>query len=70
MSEIKFTPIRGKEKTILNMSKQDGNIYFATDTGSIYLDTQESNKIPIGGNGVSLFYGNDSSPQQDSLIDG
>jgi hypothetical protein len=52
------------------MVKRDGYIYFATDTGRIYLDTAESNKVAIGGNGVSLFYGSDPLPQQDPLIDG
>ena len=68
MSErVKFTPIRGIEDTILSMPFVNGQIYFATDTGKIYLDCYDSdhiqkNKLSVGGGGVSLVYGYDSSP--------
>jgi hypothetical protein len=42
--KIQFTPVRGAEKTILNMKKQNGYVYFATDTGRIYIDTETENK--------------------------
>ena len=68
MSEkAKFTPIRGIEDTILNIPFSNGNIYFATDTGKMYLDCydtsgNEKNKLAIGGGGVALIYGNDANP--------
>ena len=68
MSErAKFTPIRGLEDIILAMPFVDGKIYFATDTGKMYLDCYdasgtEKNKLAIGGGGVSLIYGNDEDP--------
>jgi hypothetical protein len=38
MNELDFIPVRGKESKILSQSAQLGNIYFATDTGKIYMD--------------------------------
>lgn len=69
MNKSCFYPVRGKEENILNKPHQDGYIYFATDTGRIFLDTKTSDKLPVGGTGASLYYGNDSAPQQDQLID-
>lgn len=68
MSErAKFTPIRGLEDTLLDIPFINGQIYFATDTGKMFLDCfdingLEKNKMPIGGGGVSLVYGQDLSP--------
>jgi hypothetical protein len=66
--QIKFTPVRGAEKTILALPKTDGMVYFATDSGRIYIDTATENKKAIGGNGISLFYANGTATQ-DPLID-
>jgi len=39
MSEkARFTPIRGAEETLLAYPYKNGQLYFATDTGKMYLD--------------------------------
>lgn len=58
MSEIFFNPIQGTEELIQVQGYQEGNLYFSTDSGKIYLDTQDK-RVPFGGgNGVSIYYGN------------
>lgn len=61
MSNIKFRPIQGNDSQIKKIEYNDGYIYFATDTGKIYLDANNENKILMGGGGASLLYANDSS---------
>jgi len=48
---IKFRPVRGTEETILKTEKTEGYVYFATDTGKIYLDTSDETRIAVGGSG-------------------
>lgn len=55
MSTTQFRPVRGYEEIIQNQAIVDGNIYFATDSGKIYLDAQ-GERITMGGNGVGVFY--------------
>ena len=68
MSErARFTPVRGPEEVLLVKPFIDGMVYFATDTGKIYLDCfdnsgAEKNKLSVGGGGVSLIYGYDPAP--------
>ena len=45
MDNIQFIPVQGTEKKILNLERKNGYIYFATDTGKIYLDTETQEKI-------------------------
>lgn len=55
--KIPFRVVRGEEITLLNKSKEDGTLYFATDTGKIYLDTIDEDKILMGGGANSgIFY--------------
>ena len=56
MSNKKFTPVRGIEDKIAGhvMGFHDGFVYFATDTGKIYMDyTDEEGvdhaRVPFGG---------------------
>lgn len=66
MSEqIRFSPVRGKENNILNYEHQDGNIYFSTDTKRIFLDTENENKLLIGGSGNSSIYYSTYQRQED-----
>lgn len=58
MGEVKFRPYRGIDKTIQDIPYSEGYVYFAIDTGKIYLDAKGNNKIPMGGSGASLFYAN------------
>ena len=46
----KFKPVRGTEAQIKNCEHRDGYLYFATDTGKMYLDTSER-RIMVGGSG-------------------
>lgn len=65
MSKIKFQPARGVEETLLSHPYTEGMIYFATDSGRIFMDTNGEDKVPLGGGGVSIIYGNDSNVIED-----
>lgn len=52
---IPFRPIQGTEEIIQKQSHQPGFVYFATDSGKIFLDTEEE-RIAVGGGGVSILY--------------
>ena len=56
MSNIAFRPVRGKDSIIQSQSLCEGNIYFASDTGKIYLDTS-TERVLMGGAGASIYYG-------------
>ena len=60
-----FRPVYGLDADILGKEYKDGYIYFATDSGRIYLDTTENgmakNKVAMGGSGASLFYAYDET---------
>jgi hypothetical protein len=42
-------------------------LYFAIDSGRIFLDTNGENKIPLGGGGVSIIYGNDADVKENPI---
>jgi hypothetical protein len=65
MSKTKFQPARGLEENLLANPYTEGMIYFATDSGRIFIDSNGENKIPLGGGGVSIIYGNDSNVIED-----
>ena len=60
MSDVTNKPalrvVRGKEDALLRKEHQDGYVYFATDTGKIYMDTASEEKILMGGGGNSGIY--------------
>ena len=63
MSEKRsFIPYQGKEETISNHPFKEGSIYFATDTGRMYLDTVSNGRISVGGgaSGISFYYSLDN----------
>lgn len=66
MSGPKFRPYRGLDSKIKDFPIQPGYVYFATDTGRIYLD-YEDQRLTMGGNGASLYYANDESVEKDIL---
>lgn len=66
MATPKFRPYRGLDEKIKAMPQQPGYVYFATDTGRIYLD-YDNERIPMGGNGASLYYANDTDVVKDLL---
>ena len=58
-----FVPIRGTEESIRDLERKDGYIYYAYDTGRIYMDKGDQ-RISMGGNGgggtangASIYYG-------------
>lgn len=55
MSEKRFYPVRGIEKTIKNLEITDGYIYFATDTGHIYMDVDDS-RVNMISSGATTFF--------------
>lgn len=59
MSNTPFRPIRGTEAKILNTPIREGYLYFATDTGKIYMDKDGIRK-PMGGSGASVLYSSDN----------
>ena len=66
MSNIIFRPVQGKEEKILALEKQEGHLYFATDTGKIYIDA-DGKRIPMGGSGggssgSSVYWGTITDP--------
>ena len=66
MATPKFRPYRGVEEKIKSFPIQPGYVYFATDTGRIFLD-YEDQRLTMGGNGASLYYANDTEVVQDLL---
>ena len=66
MATPKFRPYRGTDATIQGIPYSEGYLYFATDTGRIYLDYNQE-RLTMGGNGASLFYANDTDVFQDLL---
>jgi hypothetical protein len=53
----KFTPIRGAQENIDKVQVTDGYFLMTTDTGKMYLDAN-GERIPLGGSGASVLYGN------------
>ena len=59
-----FTPVQGTDKVIQSLDHQTGWLYFATDTGKMYLDNEDA-RISVGGgkgDGISMYYGSAGSP--------
>lgn len=53
---VQFVPVRGKEASIEVLDKQEGHLYFTTDTGKILMDISDDERITLGGSGASLYY--------------
>ena len=68
MSKIPFRPVKGTEEQIANIPISSGQFYCATDTGKIYLDAK-GKRIPMGGSGVSIYYGSASGLEPDAETD-
>jgi hypothetical protein len=67
-----FTPVQTTESVIKNLERQNGWLYFATDTGRMYLDT-ETDRISVGGfgggGGASIYYGDATEPPKDETTE-
>lgn len=61
--DTRFRPVRGAESKILATEYNEGFIYFATDTGNIFLDANGIPKIPLGGRGAAVLYANTKATQ-------
>lgn len=62
MSEQRFQPVKGLNENIKNTAIEAGQFLIATDTGQMYLDISNQERILIGGSGVAVLYGNDPAP--------
>ena len=62
-NEIAFRPVRGTEEKILSLAYNEGYVYFATDTGNIFIDSKGQSKIPMGGRGAAVIYTNGTAVQ-------
>ena len=57
MSKTKFKVVRGMEEVIKDLPVIDGYVYFAYDSGRMYMDVN-GERVPVGGgNGVVIHYG-------------
>ena len=56
-NNVSFRPVQGPEAKIASHELTKGYFYCATDSGKIYLDTDDR-RIPLGGSGAAIYYGN------------
>ena len=56
MEKLSFIPVMGTEEKILAQDRYEGHVYFATDTGKIYLDSENESKLLMGGSS-GIHYG-------------
>ena len=57
-TKVQFRPIRGTEQSILsNPAFRDGAVYYATDSGKLYLDDPDTKRRILMGGNASVFYG-------------
>jgi hypothetical protein len=59
MANSKFIPVRGKQADIASQPKRDGYIYFAYDTGNVYIDKfvdGEVSRYPVGSGASGIVY--------------
>jgi len=61
---VKFRPVRGTESQIEMQQISDGYIYFATDSGHIYVD-KDGERITMGGAGIAWYYAYQAEVAQD-----
>jgi len=59
---VKFIPVRGYDSKIQRAEVKDGWIYFATDSGKIYVDSQGQRTI-MGSAGAAIYYGEVEKPE-------
>lgn len=65
-NNVSFRPVQGTEAKIAEHELTKGYFYCATDSGKIYLDT-EDRRIPLGGSGAAIYYGNADTVQEDAV---
>ena len=68
MNKLLFKPFLGSESKISSQQREDGSVYFATDTGKIFLDYQNE-RINMGGAGAAIYYAK-AAPEDTEAIPG
>jgi hypothetical protein len=68
MNKLLFKPFLGSETKISSQKKEDGSVYFATDTGKIFLD-YNNERINMGGAGAAIYYAKEA-PEDTEAIPG
>lgn len=63
--KTRFRPVTGTEEQINNAQKNPGYVYFASDTGKIFVDLDNQHRLAMGGSGVAVVYGNASGLEAD-----
>ena len=68
MEQSKFRPYRGLDERIqsIPIEPNSGYVYFATDTGKIYLD-YKNERVMMGNTGASLLYADEAAPEVDEF---
>lgn len=56
-----FRPVKGSEERIQSMPITNGYVYFAIDTGHIYVDSDGQRRSVGGGQGASIYYATSTS---------
>ena len=62
MSEQRFQPVKGLDENIKKTALAAGQFLISTDTGQMYLDVSNQERISIGGSGTAVLYANDTAP--------
>lgn len=68
-NDTPFRPVLGTEESIHAQPSMTGKLFFATDTGKIYLGVAPDECIPVGGAGASVLYASAENPAQDPVED-
>lgn len=53
---VLFNPVRGTEAGIAKIKITDGNVYYAIDSGKMYIDADKQ-RIAMGAAGAAIYYG-------------
>lgn len=68
MNQDSFYPVKGSEKNILLKPINNGYIYFATDTGHIYMDDKGQRVLVGGGQGATVYYAQANNIEQNTQL--
>ena len=63
---VQFIPVRGLDKNIASEAVNpitDGYVYFATDSGKIYVDSR-GERVVMGAAGAAIYYGTLEKPEE------
>lgn len=63
---IPFRPFQGTEELISKQDIYPGHVYFATDSGKIFLDA-DGERIAVGGGGVAVLYASAEDVKKDMV---